>query len=62
MSLNQSWLRWNKMRTQQQDHHWNAGAKEIQQLKLGGLDQRQIIKYCCDGQMSVFVLSYFVVF
>ena len=32
------------MSTQQQDQHWNAGAKEIQQLNQGGPAQRQLIK------------------
>ena len=36
-----SMLRWNKMSTQQQDQHWNAGVTEAQQLNLGGPDQRQ---------------------
>ena len=32
------------MSSQQQDQHWNAGAKEIQQLNPDWDDQRQIIK------------------
>ena len=32
------------MNTQQQDQHWNVGAKEIQQQNPGGPDQRQVIK------------------
>ena len=32
------------MSTQQQDQHWNAGATEIQQLNIGGPDQRQNIE------------------
>ena len=39
-----STLRWNKMSTQQQDQHWNAGATEAQQLNTGEPDQRQSIK------------------
>ena len=37
-------LRWNKMSSQQQDHHRNAGATQTQQLNSGGLDQRHVIK------------------
>ena len=33
-------LSWNKMRTQQQDPYWNAGATDIQQLNPNGPDQR----------------------
>ena len=37
-------LSWNKMRTQQQDPYWNAGATDIQQLNSNGHDQRQNIE------------------
>ena len=39
-----STLRWNKMSTQRQDQHQNAGATEVQQLNPGGPNQRQSIK------------------
>ena len=32
------------MSSQQQDQHWNAGAKEIQQLRPGGPDQRRSLE------------------
>ena len=32
-----STLRWNKMRTQQQDQYWNTGATEVQQLNPDGV-------------------------
>ena len=35
---------WNKMRTQQQDPYWSAGATDIQQLNPNGPDQRQSIE------------------
>ena len=37
-------MSWNKMRTQQQDPYWNAGATDIQQLNPNGPDQRQSIE------------------
>ena len=37
-------LSWNKMRTQQQDPYWTAGATDIQQLNRNGPDQRQNIE------------------